>query len=45
VTLDDDSIFNDPFVFMSDVGTLGLSDSQAERMRPVSSSRRDSLCR
>lgn len=33
VTLDDDSIFSYPFVFMSDVGTIGFTDSQAERMR------------
>jgi len=33
VTLDDDAIFNYPFIFMSDVGTAGFTLSQAERLR------------
>ena len=33
VTLLDDSIFNYPFVFMSDVGTLGFTEPEAARMR------------
>lgn len=33
VTLDDDSLFNYPFIFMSDVGTAGFTDSQAARLR------------
>lgn len=33
VTLDDDAIFNYPFVFMSDVGTVGFTAHQAARMR------------
>ena len=33
VTLDDDAMFNYPFIFMSDVGTAGFTPSQAERLR------------
>ena len=33
VTLDDDAVFNYPFIFMSDVGTAGFTPSQAERLR------------
>ena len=33
VTLDDPRIFNYPFLFMSDVGTLRLSDHEAARLR------------
>ena len=33
VTLDDPKIFNYPFLFMSDVGTLWLSDDEAVRLR------------
>lgn len=33
VTLDDPKLFNYPFLFMSDVGTLWLSDEEAVRLR------------
>lgn len=33
VTLSDDSIYNYPFVFMSDVGTVGFTEPEAERLR------------
>lgn len=33
VTLMDDELFNYPFIFMSDVGTVGLTAYEAERLR------------
>lgn len=33
VLLTDPRLFNYPFIFMSDVGTIGLSDLEAERLR------------
>jgi hypothetical protein len=33
VTLADDAIFDCPFVFMSDVGTAGFSEEEADRLR------------
>lgn len=33
VTLRDDSVFNYPFIFMSDVGTLGFTPDEAARLR------------
>lgn len=33
VTLSDDRVFDYPFIFMSDVGTLGLSDDEVQRLR------------
>jgi len=33
VTLTDDRVFDYPFIFMSDVGTLGLNDDEVQRLR------------
>ncbi|HSF18964.1 MAG TPA: DUF4159 domain-containing protein [Vicinamibacteria bacterium] len=33
VTLTDDALFNYPFIFMSDVGTAGFTEIEAERLR------------
>jgi Domain of unknown function (DUF4159) len=33
VTLEDDALFNYPFIFMSDVGTAGFSELEASRLR------------
>ena len=33
MTLDDDEIFQCPFVFMSDVGTVGFDADEIERLR------------
>ena len=33
VTLTDDRVFDYPFIFMSDVGTVGLSDDEVQRLR------------
>ncbi len=33
VTLTDDALYNYPFIFMSDVGTVGFTELEAERLR------------